>query len=186
MKKLNIEKILKNGGATLTRELEEAQDTKRYIVSVYGKEKVFKLNQLEELGQAVLSYAKDLKKGYYIGLWVNDNKVYLDVSTSFDRKNQAMDFGKNNKQIAIFDIKENKSINIVYDKFYTIIDTKNSYISDMNIASFDSLEEVANFFGKSVNYINRCINGQVLINDRYQVFKDCLFFEDIFSRKEAC
>lgn len=186
MKKLNIEKIIKNGGATLTKELEEAQDTKRYIVSVYGKEKVFKLNQLEELEKAVLDYAKALKKGYYIGLWVNNNKVYLDVSTSFDRKGQAMDFGKNNKQIAIFDIKENKSINIVYDKFYTIIDTKNSYISDMNIASFDSLEEVASFFDKSVNYINRCINGQVLINDRYQVFKDCLLFEDVFTRKEAC
>lgn len=186
MEKLNIEKIIKNGGATLTRELEEAQDNKRYVVSVYGQEKVFRLNQLEELEKAVLDYAKALKKGYYIGLWVNNNKVYLDVSTSFDRKGQAMDFGKNNKQIAIFDIKENKSINIVYDKFYTIIDTKNSYISDMNIASFDSLEEVANFFDKSVNYINRCINGQVLINDRYQVFKDCLFFEDIFSRKKAC
>ena len=104
MKKLNIEQIIKNGGATLTKELEEAQDTKRFVVSLYGKEQVFKLNQLEELGQAVLSYAKDLKKGYYIGLWVNDNKVYLDVSTSFDRKNQAMEFGKNNKQIAIFDI----------------------------------------------------------------------------------
>ena len=186
MKKLNIEKIIKNGGATLTKELEEAQDTKRFVVSVYGKEQVFKLNQLEELEQAVLSYAKDLKKGYYIGLWVNDNKVYLDVSTSFNRKNKAMKFGKNNKQIAIFDIKENKSINVIYDKFYTIVDTKNPYISDMNIASFDSLEEVANFFNKSVNYINRCINGQVLINDRYQVFKDCLLFDDVFSRKEVC
>lgn len=186
MKKLNIEKIIKNGGATLTKELEEAQDTKRYIVSVYGQEKVFRLNQLEELEKTVLNYAKDLKKGYYIGLWVNDNKVYLDVSTSFDRKNQATEFGKNNKQIAIFDIKENKSINVIYDKFYTIVDTKNPYISDMNIASFDSLEEVANFFHKSVNYINRCISGQVLINDRYQVFKDCLLFDDVFSRKEAC
>lgn len=186
MKKLNIEKIIKNGGATLTRELEEAQDTRRYVVSVYGQEQVFELNQLEELKKAVLSYAKDLKKGYYIGLWVNDNKVYLDVSTSFNRKNQAMKFGKNNKQIAIFDTKDNKSINVIYDKFYTIIDTKNSYIPDMNIASFDNLEEVASFFDKSVNYINRCINGQVLINDRFQVFKDCLLFEDVFSRKEAC
>lgn len=186
MIKLNIEKIIKNGGATLTKELEETQDTKRFVVSLYGKEQVFKLNQLEELEQAVLSYARSLKKGYYIGLWVNDNKVYLDVSTSFNRKNQAMKFGKDNKQIAIFDTKENNSLNVIYDKFYTIIDTKNQYVQDMNIASFDSLEEVANFFHKSVNYINRCINGQVLINDRYQVFKDCLLFEDVFSRKEAC
>lgn len=185
MKKLNIEKIIKNGGATLTRELEEAQDAKRYVVSVYGQEKVFKLNQLEELEKAVLSYAKGIKKGYYIGLWINDNKIYLDVSTSFDRKNQAMQFGVNNKQIAIFDTKENKSLDVIYDKFYTIVDTKNSYIPDMNIASFDSLEEVANFFDKSVNYINRCINGQVLINDRYQVFKDCLLFDDVFSRKKV-
>ena len=185
MKKLNIEKIIKNGGATLTRELEEAQDTRRYVVSVYGQEQVFKLNQLEELEKAVLSYAKSIKKGYYIGLWINDNKIYLDISTSFDRKNQAMEFGVNNKQIAIFDTKENKSLDVIYDKFYTIVDTKNKYLSDMNIASFDSLEEVASFFDKSVNYINRCINGQVLINDRYQVFKDCLLFEDVFTRKEA-
>lgn len=185
MKKLNIEKIIKNGGATLTRELEEAQDTRRYVVSVYGLEKVFKLNQLEELEKAVLSYAKDIKKGYYIGLWINDNKIYLDVSTSFDRKNQAMEFGINNKQIAIFDTKENKSLDVIYDKFYSIVDTKNQYLSDMNIASFDNLEQVANFFNKSVNYINRCIHGQVLVNDRYQIFKDVLKYEDIFSRKEA-
>lgn len=186
MKKLNIEKIIENGGATLTRELEEAQDTKRYVVSIYGKEQVFNLNQLEELEKAILSYAKDIKKGYYIGLWINDNKIYLDVSTSFDRKNQAMEFGINNKQIAIFDTKENKSLDVIYDKFYTIVDTKNQYLSDMNIASFDSLEEVANFFNKSINYVNRCIHGKVLINDRFLIFKDVLKYEDIFSRKEAC
>lgn len=181
MKKENI--ILLNA-QNRKEEIENIQA--RYLVNVYGLERVFKTGQDVEMVNYLDDATKSLKKGYLVKIECMNNQAVVNICKLENRLNRANKLAKNNKQRYIFDTRKKENINVIYNQFYTIIDTKNPYISDMNIASFDSLEEVANFFGTSANYINRCINGQVLINDRYQVFKDCLLFEDVFSRKEAC
>lgn len=158
----------------------------RYLVNVYGLERVFKIGQDVEMVNYLDDVTKALKKGYLVKVECLDNQTVVNICKLENRLNRANKLAKNNKQRYIFDTRKKENINVIYDQFYYIVDTKNQYLSDMNIASFDSLEEVASFFDKSVNYINRCISGQVLVNDRFLIFKDCLLFEDVFSRKEAC
>ena len=50
--------------------------------------------------------------GFEVGTWLNseDNHVYLDAITIVGNKEVAMELGKKYKQIAIYDINENKEI----------------------------------------------------------------------------
>lgn len=181
MKKENI--ILLNAQ---NRKEEVEKVEARYLVNVYGLERVFKTGQDVEMVNYLDDVTKALKKGYLVKIECMNNQAVVNICKLENRLNRANKLAKNNKQRYIFDTRKKENINVIYDQFYYIVDTKNQYLSDMNIASFDNLEQVANFFNKSVNYINRCVHGQVLVNDRYQIFKDVLKYEDIFSRKEAC
>jgi hypothetical protein len=50
----------------------------------------------------------------YLGGWVNEDKVYLDLSLNIDDKKEAMSVANNNNQVAIFDL--NSKIWIQVDK----------------------------------------------------------------------
>jgi hypothetical protein len=47
---------------------------------------------------------------HYLGGWVDDGKLYLDVSTHVDEKRNALQKGYENDQKAIYDIKRGLSI----------------------------------------------------------------------------
>lgn len=46
----------------------------------------------------------------YLGTWENNGKIYIDISTNFISKDEALKVAKDNKQLAIFDLQEMKSI----------------------------------------------------------------------------
>lgn len=48
----------------------------------------------------------------YFGAWVNDNKVYFDISQNIQDKSQAIASGKNWNQLAIFDLSTFESITL--------------------------------------------------------------------------
>jgi hypothetical protein len=53
------------------------------------------------------------QKGNYLGGWHDpeSGKVFLDVSTNVSTKQQAVDLGRQNNQISIYDVKGGSTIN---------------------------------------------------------------------------
>ena len=107
---MNLKEIIDNGGATLTKELKALEKNNGFMVSKIGCEKTFTFDNLSELEKEVIKYRNKLKNNEYIGLWVDNNIIYLDISKYYTTKDRAVKTGIKNKQLAIYDIKNDKSI----------------------------------------------------------------------------
>lgn len=172
-----INEAIKNGGATLTATLDNATLKYNYMVSLYGYEKTFKVDDVEGLKEGLKAYQKKAtgKKDLYIGLWVNDGLVYLDLSVNICKKNDALRIGKQNKQQAIYDIKNNKDIKIKYKDvvFFTV------YNENMQaVASLDTLDEVVEYTQTPRRTVYDVLNKDVLINN-YYIYKDIISYDEL-------
>ena len=97
------------GGATLNTDLEHADLNHGYMVSLQGHEKTLKPGDLSlELLNEYKHKAQDL--GGYVGLWLEDNILYLDISTVHYSYRVAMYNAKKNNQKAIYDLANKKTI----------------------------------------------------------------------------
>lgn len=181
MKELTKElynEILKNGGLTLNKDFEKIDKKDGFMVSIEGFERKLKHFTYEDV-KAVVNEYKDLLKGcLYLGFWIDEGNLYIDISKWFRDKSEALKFGKQNKQIAIYNIKTSESIKVIYDEFYYLIDITTT----LNVGTFDSLEQIKNALSlknstKSL-YINNVLDKKLLL-DRYEVYKDCLYYEDM-------
>lgn len=135
--------LIKKGGLTLNKNLEVLTKKEGYIATYQNSEKTFAFNELAQLKNEILKRAENIKKDEFIGLWVDNNIIYLDTSIILDNKTECLEFAKNNRQIAIFDLKENKSLYLKDYHFIKIYTIYNKF--EQVVAQFDSLEEVANF-----------------------------------------
>lgn len=99
------------GGATLNTNLEHADLNHGYMVSLQGYEK--KLNP-NDLTQVLLNEHKDKAQslGGYVGLWLEDNILYLDISKVHYSYQVAIYNAKKNNQKAIYDLANKKTIYI--------------------------------------------------------------------------
>lgn len=106
-----IESVKQNGGATLTADLQPASLDKGYMVSTPDDEHIISLDKV-----TAFSFDKLIKKAQqlngFIGLWLNDNKLYIDISQNIEDKEQAIKTGLENKQLAIYDIKKGTAIEL--------------------------------------------------------------------------
>ena len=188
---MNLKEILKSGGATLTKELKALEKNDGYMVSLLGYEKTFKFNQLKELEQEIINYQKKLKVNEFIGIWVDNNIIYLDVSKYYIKKDKAKKAGIKNKQIAIYDLKENKSIYltkrayilykynkinndlIYYKEYYNL----NDIIKEFNLTSTFSL------YHYIINNIED--NITILLNDRYIIIKENVLNGELIEESEV-
>ncbi len=87
-----------------------------YMVSIPDKEVVF--NNFQEFNQVsvnnfIVENLNLLKRdNYFIGTWIYEGKIYLDISINLSSKSEAIKAGKKNNQLAIYDIVNCKSINL--------------------------------------------------------------------------
>lgn len=117
---LNIKKIIKKGGTTinLNGQNKHKSPKKGYMVSIQGKEQTYKINEPMWFLQArLLTYIGKhagllASKNIYLGLWVDDGVIYFDLSMRIKDKDEAISMGKRHQQLAIWDIKKQKVINI--------------------------------------------------------------------------
>ena len=118
---VNVKEIIKQGGATLTSSLEVANINEGYMVSILGYEKKFDCEDVTNINNYILDLQNKIgsKEGYYIGLWVFKNEVYVDISINIIDKSDALEFGKKNKQISIYNIENGSTIDINDYKFIT-------------------------------------------------------------------
>lgn len=104
------EMAVKNGGFSLSPEGEAPKAG--YMVSVQD---ILKMPldlwlQLEDQA-SIDDYSKIASEvNGYIGCWIDDGNVYMDISTNIQDKNEALKVARINDQLAIYDIASNESI----------------------------------------------------------------------------
>jgi len=113
--------ILEDGGATFNLAT-GTSPASGYIVSEAGHEQVYSMLNNDIANQIfvtsiVRKYIAD--KGYelslvdnYLGAWVDNNKIYLDISRVYDNEDEAREMAIKNNQIAYFDLNTLTSRNV--------------------------------------------------------------------------
>lgn len=104
-----VEDIVKNGGATLNKNGKMVTLKTGYQVSV----KDIGVCEVKELTQQMVNNIVDYgikQRGEYAGFWIEDGRVYCDVSKRIASKQAAIDLGKQLKQISIFNWQKNSCI----------------------------------------------------------------------------
>lgn len=104
-----IKKTLKNGGYT------DIQYKNGYMVSLYGLETKIPLGEAySKKTMQVLRQYRKLAKRYNgsLGLWIEKGTLFIDVSINIANKAEAIKVGIDNKQLAIYDIVNDQTINL--------------------------------------------------------------------------
>ena len=111
-------KVERDGGVTLTPDLEEFDVDNGYMVSLSGYElRVDDNGHGWAIITAVLPVYQEIAENRlaYIGLWKDNDKIYLDISTHVIDRDEAIEFARVNGQIAIWDVENGKEIRVTGD-----------------------------------------------------------------------
>lgn len=102
MKRIDLLKILKDGGATLDASGAAVSFRRGYQVS---RKDCYTLNvrNTNKILRAVRSVLASLTAGEYCGIWVDGGRVYVDVSERITNKRDALKIGRERAQISVFD-----------------------------------------------------------------------------------
>lgn len=102
MKIKQIKHIIVNGGATLNSSGETVNYNRGYQVS---KKDCYTLDvkNVKKILHAVNSILNTVKPSEYVGLWVDNGLIYIDVSERVDSLSVAIMLGVERKQKSIFD-----------------------------------------------------------------------------------
>lgn len=104
--------IIENGGITLdAKTLEDANLKSGYMVSLAGYEIITTVNELTT--NALLAHARMAHAlGGFVGLWLDTDKLYIDISINEKDRQKALKTGKFNNQLAIYDVENDKEIRV--------------------------------------------------------------------------
>ena len=125
----NINELIKNGGS-LDKDLQPIKKTAGFMVSMLGYEKTFNPDDIKGIEQTIINYSKIISKKCYIGIWENNGLVYIDISKHYENKRQAIKQGIKNKQLAIYDLKNKKDIELTRKTY--ILYKYNKIVNDIN------------------------------------------------------
>lgn len=181
-----IMEILEKKGATLDKNYNNFASDKGFMVSLEGQEKKIIKSNIEEIKKEIEEKRKFIenKKGLFIGLWLEDNYIYIDISIYIENKTEALEIGKKNNQLAIFDLKNKDSLylnNYNFIKFYNIYEVKknkeNKIIDYKIIYQNESKRNIIDFLELKKRTIEKCIynyivEGQRLLDEKYVIIRD--------------
>lgn len=185
---MELEKIIKdgidNGGFTIDGNFKPIQEKNGFMVSLYGYEKIYPLNgDYKDLKADILKYQAIIKnyKNIYIGLWIDKDTIYLDISKHYDSKKRAMQAGINNEQIAIYDIAKNESVYLTIDTYilyrFDAITNDIQYIKEYtNINDLKKAVKVSNIY----HYISESIDEiKHVLKDEFIIIKDRMLLSEL-------
>ena len=159
----DIKRIIENEGATLDYNLNDFKSDRGYIVSLKGQEVKVNKNDIKGIKKEIekkREFIKD-KRGLFIGLWVEDDMMYIDVSIHIVNYLRALEVARNNEQKAIYDLKKNDSIYLTYLKYYTlykVVKDSNDKIIDYElITQYDKKEDIRKELKASCKTIDNII-----------------------------
>ena len=109
-------KVLNDGGITLTSRLVQVKKVKGFFVSLDKAGVIIPLSYFnpDSLTHAINELNPYLLKGRFIGVWVDksNEKVYIDISEWVEGRNEAIQKGITENQIAVWDIEKGQEIYI--------------------------------------------------------------------------
>lgn len=185
-----IKEILKNGGATLDTNYNNFNASAGYMVSLFGYEIKIDINNIEAIKKEMEQKKEEAKKyNAFIGLWVDNGLVYLDISKHMIDYNRALEVARNNEQLAIFDLKKKDSIYLTYLKYYNlykVVKNKDNKVIDYRlIKQYDKKEEIKKELKASFKTIDNIIYKTFnQYEKRKKDFQDYILISDKISIQE--
>lgn len=153
--------ILENNGITLNSDC-QLNEKKGYCVSIAKYE--YTTKDIDNVMIKLDEYLKIAKKNssYNVGVWLDDGVFYIDISLVFKDKKKALEFGKNQHQLAIFDNVKGVSLylnNYNFKTFYTFYKKINNDLK--YICELMNVDDVVKYF----NLKNKKV-GSMFINNK--------------------
>ena len=186
-----IIEIIKNEGATLDCNYNDFKSDIGFMVSVKGQEVKVNKNDIQGIKREIekkREFIKD-KKGLFIGLWLDGEIMYVDVSIHIIDYMEALEVARNNDQLAIFDLKNKDSIYLTYLKYYTLYrvikDSNNNIIDYKLIKQYDKKEEIKKELKASFKTIDNIIYKSFShYEKRKKDFQDLILISDKITLEE--
>lgn len=191
MKDKKIMEIIKNGGATLDKNYNNFNSDSGFMVSLKGQEIKVNVSNIEDIKKEIEKKREFIgnKKGLYIGLWLDSDIMYIDVSIHIIDYLEALEIARNNDQLAIYDLQKNDSIYLNYIKYYTlyrVIKDSNNNITDYKlIKQYDKKEEIKKEIKASIKTIDNIIYKTFnQYEKRKKDFQDLIIVSDKITLEE--
>ena len=191
LKDNKIIEIIENKGATLDYNYNNFNSDKGFMVSIKGQEVKVNKNNIEEIKKEIEKKKEFIenKKGLYIGLWLDSDIMYIDVSIHIIDYLEALEIARNNEQLAIYDLKNNDSIYLNYIKYYTlyrVIRNKDNEVIDYKlIKQYDKKEEIQKEIKASIKTIDNIIYKTFnQYEKRLKDFQDLILISDKITLEE--
>ena len=183
-----IREIKENNGGTYNKDLKSINAKSGYMVSLQGYEKKCKTEQ--ETERAIMENMEIIRglDGAYLGAWIDEGITYIDISILVENKEDAMQLGKINNQLAIYDIQNNESIYLLYyytiykvvrDNYNNIIDYK---IYKQYNYKIDIVEELKIKEKRLDNVVSDSVeNVKQVLFDTYVIIRDVIDKKELVS-----
>lgn len=191
MKNEKIIEIIENKGATLDSNYNNFKSDKGFMVSIKGQEVKVNKNNIEEIKKEIEKKKEFIenKKGLYIGLWLDNDIMFIDVSIHIIDYLEALEVARNNDQLAIFDLKKKDSIYLTYLKYYSLYrvikDKDNKIIDYKLIKQYDKKEEIKEEIKASFKTIDNIIYKTFnQYEKRKKDFQDYILISDKITMEE--
>lgn len=186
-----IMEILENKGATLDKNYNNFNSDNGFMVSIKGQEVKVNKNDIEEIKKEIEKKRGFIgnKKGLFIGLWLENDVLFIDVSIHIVNYLEALEVARNNEQLAIFDLKKKDSIYLNYLKYYNlyrVIKSKDNKIIDYKlIKQYDKREEIQKELKASKKTIDNIIYKTFKqYEKRKKDFQDFILISDKITMEE--
>lgn len=191
METKKIMEIIKNEGATLDKDYNNFMSDRGFIVSIKGQEVKVDKNDIQEIKKEIEKKREFIKnkEGLYIGLWLEDDTIYIDVSIHIINYLKALEVARKNEQKAIFDLKNKDSIYLTYLKYYSLYrvikDSNNNIIDYKLIKQYDKKEDIRKELKASSKTIDNIIYKSFnQYEKRLKDFQDKILISDKITLEE--
>lgn len=191
MKNEKIMEIIENKGATLDKNLNNFNSDNGFMVSIKGQEVKVNKNDIKEIKKEIEKKREFIgnKKGLYIGLWLDNEILYIDISIHIIDYLEALEVARNNDQLAIFDLKKKDSIYLNYIKYYSLYrvikDKDNKIIDYKLIKQYDKKEEIKKELKASKKTVDNIIYKSFKqYEKRKKDFQDLILISDKITMEE--
>lgn len=190
MKNEKVIEIIENKGATLDKNYNNFSKNVGFMVSLEGQEVKVNKNDIQGIKKEIEKKREFIgnKKGLFIGLWLDNDIMFIDVSIHIIDYLEALEVARDNDQLAIYDLKNNDSIYLNYIKYYSlyrVIKKDNKIIDYKLIKQYDKKEEIKEEIKASSKTINNIIYKTFKqYEKRKKDFQDLILISDKITMEE--